>query len=145
MFRDFVNRGSFDPLENIVLEPSEFYNIRKKVISNKDKVTKPNAIVLTEYRNRSVQIKKYALLRAKGKCENCEKEAPFVNLDDIPFLEVHHIFSLSDDGPDHPVNVAAICPNCHKEAHYGKNKELLKENLSKKIIEKEMQLDKNSS
>lgn len=76
-------------------------------------------------------------MRAKGKCENCDNDAPFINADNIPFLEVHHIFSLSDDGPDHPINVAAVCPNCYKEAHYGKNKETLKDKLSNKILEKE--------
>jgi len=36
-----------------------------------------------------------------------------------------------------PENVAAICPNCHKEAHYGLEKEKIKEDLSKSISEKE--------
>lgn len=142
--KEELNPPIIDPLENIVLEPNEFYNVRKKVISSNDKATKPNIIVLTEYRNRSIQIKKYALLRAEGKCENCGKDAPFVNIDNIPFLEVHHIFSLADDGPDHPVNVAAICPNCHKEAHYGKNSEILKESLSSKIFEKEKKIEQKN-
>jgi len=133
-----------DPLENILLEPSEFYNLRKKALSNSNKSPKASTIILTEYKNRSIEIKKYALLRANGNCENCEKEAPFVNLNEIPFLEVHHIFSLADEGPDHPVNVAAICPNCHKEAHYGKNKEKIKEELSKKILKKEENINQNS-
>jgi 5-methylcytosine-specific restriction protein A len=128
-----------DPLENILLEPSEFYNIRAKILSDTDKITKPNAVVLTEYKNRSIEVKKYALLRSNGKCENCEKDAPFVNSNNIPFLEVHHIFSLSDDGPDHPINVAAICPNCHREAHYGKEMQTLKDKLSQKIQVKESQ------
>lgn len=130
-----------DPLENISLDPSEFHSLRKKAINSANKSSKISAIVLTEYKNRSLEIKKYALLRANGKCENCEKDAPFVNLNEVPFLEVHHIFSLSDDGLDHPVNVAAICPNCHKEAHYGKNKDQIKEKLAGKISEKEEKLN----
>jgi 5-methylcytosine-specific restriction protein A len=124
-------------LENLVLEPSEFYNLRKKALKNSNKSSKPNKIVLTEYKSRSIEIKKYALLRANGLCENCGKNAPFLNSNNIPFLEVHHIFSLADDGPDHPINVAAICPNCHREAHYGKEKETLKDRLAQKIREKE--------
>jgi 5-methylcytosine-specific restriction protein A len=126
-----------DPLENIILEPSEFYNLRKKALENSNKPSKPNLLVLTEYKNRSIEIKKYALLRADGQCENCGKDAPFVNSNNIPFLEVHHIFSLSDDGPDHPINVAAICPNCHREAHYGQDMQTLKDKLSEKIKVKE--------
>jgi 5-methylcytosine-specific restriction protein A len=132
-----INLPIQDPLEHILLEPLEFYTIRAKILSNLDKITKPNAVVLTEYKNRSVEIKKYALLRAKGQCENCGKDAPFVNSNNIPFLEVHHIFSLSDDGPDHPINVAAICPNCHREAHYGNDMQTLKDKLSEKIKVKE--------
>lgn len=126
-----------DPLENILLEPSEFYNLRKKALEHANKPSKSNIVVLTEYKKRSIEIKKYALLRANGQCENCGKDAPFVNSNNIPFLEVHHIFSLADDGPDHPINVAAICPNCHREAHYGQDMQTLKDKLSEKIKVKE--------
>lgn len=138
-----VNMPVTDPLTNVVLEPSEFYNLRQKINNKKDKPRKDNIFVLTEYRDRSIQIKEYALLRAEGKCENCGHDAPFVNSNNIPFLEVHHIFSLSDDGPDSAVNVAAICPNCHREAHYGKHSQKLKEKLANKIQDKENKIDKN--
>lgn len=138
-----VSLPILDPLVEILSEPSNFNALRKKVLKPDRPVT-PNTIVTSEYRPRSVQIKKYALLRSEGKCENCDNDAPFLNIKNIPFLEVHHIFSLSDDGPDHPVNVAAICPNCHKEAHYGKDKEVFKDRLSKKILTKEDIITKNS-
>jgi 5-methylcytosine-specific restriction protein A len=134
---DHQDQGTQNSLENLVLEPSEFYNLRKKALKNSNKSSKPNRTVLTEYKERSIEVKKYALLRANGKCENCGEDAPFLNSNNIPFLEVHHIFSLADDGPDHPINVAAICPNCHREAHYGKDKQTLKDKLAQKIIEKE--------
>ena len=35
------------------------------------------------------------------------------------YLEPHHIRRVSDGGPDHPRWVAAICPNCHREVHFG--------------------------
>ncbi|OLU13203.1 hypothetical protein BVH01_22925 [Pseudomonas sp. PA1(2017)] len=44
--------------------------------------------------------------------------APFVRPDGRAFLEVHHMTRLADDGPDLPANVAALCPNCHRRAHY---------------------------
>ena len=127
-----------DPLENVIIEPSEFYNLRSKIIKAvKKKLSKLNKNSTAEYYNRSEDVKKYALLRANGQCENCGKDAPFVNSNNIPFLEVHHIFSLADDGPDHPINVAAICPNCHRQSHFGKDMQTLKVKLAQKIIEKE--------
>lgn len=36
-----------------------------------------------------------------------------------PYLELHHIKRLADDGLDHPDWVAAICPNCHRRIHSG--------------------------
>lgn len=57
-----------------------------------------------------------------------------------PFLEVHHINRLADDGPDTPENVAAICPNCHREAHYGSDPLGFRKRLQEKIKEKEARL-----
>jgi 5-methylcytosine-specific restriction protein A len=66
---------------------------------------------------RAEAIRRYALARAKGKCESCNVPAPFRTRSG-PFLEVHHVFRLADGGPDHPENVIALCPNCHRKAHY---------------------------
>lgn len=61
-----------------------------------------------------------ALLRAAGNCELCGKSAPFNRVTDgTPYLEVHHIKSLSDGGEDTLKNVLALCPNCHREVHHG--------------------------
>jgi 5-methylcytosine-specific restriction protein A len=34
-------------------------------------------------------------------------------------LEVHHKKQLSEGGEDTVENAIALCPNCHREAHYG--------------------------
>lgn len=70
---------------------------------------------------RSKAVKYYVLLRSKGVCEACKTPAPFARLDGTPYLEPHHTTRVSDGGPDHPRYVAAICPTCHSEIHYGKN------------------------
>lgn len=80
-------------------------------------VLPPQAV--TSYFARSKAVRDYALARANGDCENCGKKAPFLTKHSRPFLEVHHIHRLSDGGPDSPSSVAAICPNCHREAHHG--------------------------
>jgi len=82
-------------------------------------------------------IREYALKRAEGKCESCLLEAPFVTSSNRPYLEVHHIRRLSDGGPDDPLWVAAICPNCHREAHYSLNRNEFNRDIHQQIISKE--------
>ena len=60
------------------------------------------------------------LRRAGGVCERCKQPAPFIRRsDDSPFLEVHHWEALSDGGEDTVDNAGALCPNCHREVHFG--------------------------
>lgn len=60
------------------------------------------------------------LIRADGVCEQCDQHAPFKRASDgTPFLEVHHIIRLADGGEDTVDNTIAVCPNCHRELHYG--------------------------
>lgn len=62
------------------------------------------------------------LLRANGQCERCSSPAPFIRRkDNTPYLEVHHIKLLADDGEDSVDNSTALCPNCHRELHFGGN------------------------
>jgi 5-methylcytosine-specific restriction protein A len=72
---------------------------------------------LVNVRVRAEAIRRYALRRANGVCEGCKSDAPF-KARNGPFLEVHHVFRLADGGPDHPGKVVALCPNCHRRAHY---------------------------
>jgi 5-methylcytosine-specific restriction protein A len=61
-----------------------------------------------------------ALFRSNGICESCKKPAPFKRkINGDPYLEVHHIIPLSEDGLDITENVLALCPNCHRELHHG--------------------------
>lgn len=74
-----------------------------------------------QVRYRSRAVRAYVLRRAEGRCEGCGEEAPFTTEDGRPYLEPHHIRRLSDGGPDHPGWVAALCPNCHRRAHYSQD------------------------
>jgi len=57
---------------------------------------------------------------AKGVCQACNKPAPFIKKSNRePYLEVHHIKQLADGGEDTIENAIAVCPNCHRMAHYG--------------------------
>lgn len=69
---------------------------------------------------RSPEVRRVALRRAAGRCEYCGALG-FVMLDGMVFLETHHVVPLSEGGPDVVDNVAALCPNHHREAHFGAN------------------------
>ncbi len=73
------------------------------------------------YYQRSAAVRTYVLARANGICESCSNSAPFQRSDGTPYLEPHHTRRITDGGPDHPRWVGAICPNCHREIHYGAN------------------------
>ncbi|WP_254629536.1 HNH endonuclease [Enterobacter chuandaensis] len=60
------------------------------------------------------------LLRAQNNCECCHALAPFQRTTDGRYyLEVHHIIPLSENGKDSVDNAIALCPNCHRQEHYG--------------------------
>jgi 5-methylcytosine-specific restriction enzyme A len=84
---------------------------------------KPERLRVYSYTyRRNEDIVAEALFRANGVCEKCAKPAPFLRASDgTPFLEVHHIVPLSNDGEDRLENVLALCPNCHREEHHGKS------------------------
>ena len=67
---------------------------------------------------RSIAVRVHVQRRAKGYCEGCEEPAPFKNTADQPYLESHHTIPVSQGGPDHPQWVIALCPTCHRHAHY---------------------------
>ncbi|WP_275257566.1 HNH endonuclease [Vibrio alginolyticus] len=87
----------------------ESANKTPEVIDSKTKLYRRNPDVIAE-----------TLFRAKGKCENCGNDAPFLRKsDNTPYLEVHHKIMLSAGGLDCISNTEALCPNCHRERHYG--------------------------
>ncbi|MFA1624403.1 HNH endonuclease [Rhizobium mongolense] len=59
-----------------------------------------------------------ALFQAKGTCGSCGSKAPFERRC-TPYLEVHHVKPLAEGGDDTLENAVALCPNCHREAHFG--------------------------
>jgi 5-methylcytosine-specific restriction protein A len=94
-------------------------------------------LALKDYFMRSSLVREYAKTRAGGACEFCNFDAPFLTTSGEPFLEVHHILRLADDGPDAPQNVAALCPNCHRAAHHSAKAYEMRLALLQRIHEKE--------
>lgn len=74
----------------------------------------------TTYFVRDPDVVAEALHRAGGSCEACKKPAPFSRKSNgTPYLEVHHVIRLADGGMDNLANVTVVCPNCHRQAHFG--------------------------
>jgi hypothetical protein len=73
---------------------------------------------------RDTKVRAAVLRRANGKCEYCGKQG-FVKSDGTHYLECHHIIALAKDGADTLINVIALCPNDHREAHFGERYEEL--------------------
>lgn len=59
------------------------------------------------------------LFNARGICAKCDCPAPFKTRSGQPYLEVHHRVPLASGGSDTVANAEALCPNCHREKHYG--------------------------
>lgn len=74
---------------------------------------------------RDAAVVAYVLNAAGGICDCCRKPAPFAKSNGAPYLEVHHVKPLALGGSDTIMNAVAICPNCHRELHHGRNSEAL--------------------
>ena len=119
------------PLEQKIIFESEVQAILKKnpieIPTGVIKPKKKETISFTH--ERSAKNKAWILHNSKGVCEICLKPAPFKTKNGVSYLEVHHVKRLCDGGSDTPQNTVALCPNCHKEIHYGLNSKLLVNSL----------------
>ena len=81
---------------------------------------------------RCPKVRAYVLKRADGNCEWCGARG-FTTASGSIYLETHHVQPLSEDGPDSVENVIAVCPNDHREAHHGKNRDQIKVEMLSKL------------
>jgi 5-methylcytosine-specific restriction protein A len=113
---------SFEVLARDVLK-------QKKLIEpSGNQKPKSTVAAITQYQ-RDSSVKAWVLKQANGVCECCGSAAPFSGADGLPYLEVHHVQQLADGGPDTTSNAVALCPNCHREIHYGINSKQLVQRL----------------
>lgn len=77
---------------------------------------------------RSRLVRDAALARAAGMCQLC-RQPGFQTAAGTVFLETHHVVPLAEGGADRLDNVVAICPNDHREAHYGRDAGRIRESL----------------
>ena len=99
-------------------------------------VPEKSQAVATSYL-RDPKVRAWVLQRANNHCELCGVLAPFLTADDAYFLEIHHMIMLAEGGPDTPINAGALCPNCHRAAHYAHNRLELSDKLKAIVSAKE--------
>ena len=119
--KSLINSFSFEKALDEKILNSKNLSKEERAFRLKNSPKKPTTTeVVTKQYNRNPDVIVEVLDRAKGICEKCQKSAPFLRAkDNTPYLEVHHIEMLADDGDDTVENAIAVCPNCHRELHFG--------------------------
>lgn len=116
LLQDQVDRGFMARVEAAQRYPS---SDRQRRLRQAPKLP-ARVLVSTYVFNRNPDVVAEVLQRAGGYCEKCKQPAPFARKKDrSPYLEVHHKVLLAEGGEDTVGNAIAVCPNCHREAHYG--------------------------
>lgn len=119
---DDLNNSFNEAVEKAIKAPDDK---RQKRISESSVIPKTKPVVVHVY-ERNPYVVAEVLTRAKGVCERCEAWAPFKRKKDgSPYLEVHHKIRLADGGEDTVSNAIALCPNCHREQHFGEHNKAL--------------------
>ena len=81
---------------------------------------------------RDPEVRSWVRQQAEGKCEGCGEPAPFEK-DGRPFLEVHHVKHLAQEGSDRTSNAVALCPNCHRRCHHSNDRDEFTASLYTKV------------
>ncbi len=102
------SKKGFDDLKHAV------DNAKKSRVLGKEHISRTVKSVVFD---RNPLFSSYVKKRAKGRCDLCGDEAPFIDKDGNPYLESHHVVWLSRGGIDYPDNIVAVCPNCHSRIH----------------------------
>ncbi len=95
-------------------------SIKRKSRLKKSSSKASEKLVTTIVYDRNPDVVAEVLERANGNCEKCMQPAPFLRASDgTPYLECHHKVPLSKGGEDTVENAIGVCPNCHRELHFG--------------------------
>lgn len=69
---------------------------------------------------RNAKVREKVLKLADGYCERCGQQG-FLTKDGDRYLETHHVVGVAERGPDTVDNIVAVCPSCHRQAHFAAN------------------------
>lgn len=107
----------FDSQVRLSFKSSSDFRFEK--LDKSERIPERQTVTTTIFK-RDPSVVAQVLRRATGICEDCKNKAPFNKKSDgEPYLEVHHIIPLAEDGEDTVENAIALCPNCHRQRHFG--------------------------
>jgi hypothetical protein len=93
---------------------------------------------------RNAKVRAVVLEMAAGKCECCGVMG-FLTMSGEHYLETHHVVGVAERGPDSKDNIVALCPLCHRKAHYSAERvaveRRLLEALRRRVRKREMLAD----
>lgn len=116
-----AKKAAAPELEKLIQRVARRADPRTILARAKAATGKPERVTITRSDfKRNPFVVQAAVLRARGKCEMPGCAAPlFARADGEVYLEVHHVVPLGEGGDDTLANVAALCPHCHRELHFG--------------------------
>ena len=130
--RNLLTSSDFEPTADRQVLQHRARKVRARHGLKKPKGTmKPATVVVNggEVWKRDPAVVAWVLEQADGSCELCHSPAPFEDKFGEPFLEVHHVQHLAEEGADTPDNAVALCPNCHRRLHHSADRDDAKAEL----------------
>jgi len=119
LYNSEENNFNNDLQKKVESSPSKSTIARRKRLAKADRKPLSHKVTIIQY-DRNPDVVEEILFIASGKCQKCNANAPFKRKKNgLPYLEVHHKVRLADGGDDTVKNAIALCPNCHRQAHYG--------------------------
>lgn len=106
----------------------------RNVVSRELADDKREALLETLALARNPDAVKAALQSSKYKCENKKVHTSFTDKTSHNYVEGHHLIPMSketyfDKSLNQAANIVFLCPNCHREIHYGMNRQALVKTL----------------
>ncbi|MDI1454440.1 HNH endonuclease [Streptomyces sp. ATE26] len=110
---------------------SEYQRLIRKVEQSEKRTYGKRRDTIRRNPLRLDEARRAVLLRCQGRCENpaCGGQPNDLTDDGRPILEVDHVQRIAEGGRDHPVQMVALCPNCHAMKERGSNRLALQTSL----------------
>ena len=116
------NSEDYDTSVTTYLDES-LHDLEQKIKANSslapvyvDGVRKRNTVLIGLIKSYNLQ--KYTVGGQLLKCECCGHPT-FITYKNESYMEYHHLIPFNGfDGPDHNLNILALCPMCHRKLHF---------------------------